>query len=112
MRSEVLRLERRPLDLEAGTLRLDPGTTKNDEGRLVYLTPELARLFVEQTERIRTVERKTGRIIPYLFPYLSGRHRVGTRRRDFRKTWAKACGKAGCPRCSAMTSAGPPCETW
>jgi integrase len=32
MRSEVLRLERRQLDLEAGTLRLDPGTTKNDEG--------------------------------------------------------------------------------
>jgi integrase len=39
MRSEVLTLERRQLDLEAGTLRLDPGTTKNDEGRLVYLTP-------------------------------------------------------------------------
>jgi integrase len=33
--SEVLTLERRHLDLEAGTLRLDPGTTKNDEGRVV-----------------------------------------------------------------------------
>lgn len=32
--SEVLTLERRQLDLEAGTLRLDPGTTKNDDGRL------------------------------------------------------------------------------
>ena len=30
--SEVLTLERRQLDLEAGTLRLDPGTTKNDDG--------------------------------------------------------------------------------
>ena len=40
MQSEVLSLERRQLDLAAGTLRLDPGTTKNDEGRVVYLTPE------------------------------------------------------------------------
>ena len=37
MKSEVLALRRRHLDLEAGTLRLDPGTTKNDEGRIVYL---------------------------------------------------------------------------
>jgi hypothetical protein len=37
--SEVLTLERRQLDLEAGTLRLDHGTTKNKDGRLVYLTP-------------------------------------------------------------------------
>ena len=34
MQSEVLTLERRQLDLEAGTLRLEPGTTKNDEGRV------------------------------------------------------------------------------
>jgi len=32
MRSEVLTLQRRHLDLRASTLRLDPGTTKNDEG--------------------------------------------------------------------------------
>jgi integrase len=94
---EILGLERPQLDLEAGTLRLDPGTTKNGEGREVYLTPELGRLLGEQLERVRTIERKTGRIIPYLFPYLSGRKRVGTRRRDFRKAWAKACDKAGCP---------------
>jgi hypothetical protein len=36
---EILGLERRQLDLERGTLRLDPGTTKNDESRVVYLTP-------------------------------------------------------------------------
>ena len=33
MQSEVLALETRQLDLAAGTLRLDPGSTKNDEGR-------------------------------------------------------------------------------
>jgi len=45
MQSEVLTLERRQLDLDAGTLRLDSGMTKNDDGRLVYLTPELKALL-------------------------------------------------------------------
>jgi site-specific recombinase XerD len=97
VRSEVLRLERRHLDLKSGTLRLDPGMTKNEEGRVIYLTPELVRLLIEQLERIRTIERKTGRIIPCLFPYFGGRQRLGQRRRDFRRAWAKACEKAGCP---------------
>ena len=35
---EVLDLQRRNLDLTA-TLRLDPGSTKNREGRVAYLTP-------------------------------------------------------------------------
>ena len=43
--SEVLTLRHHCLDLEAETLRLDPGTTKNDDGRLVYLTPELKTLL-------------------------------------------------------------------
>jgi site-specific recombinase XerD len=97
MRSEVLTLERRQLDLEAGTLRLDPGATKNDEGRLVYLTPELVRLLGEQLERIRAVERKTSRVIPFLFPYLGGRRRLGQPRRDFRKAWETACTDSGVP---------------
>jgi integrase len=95
--SEVLTLERRQLDLEAGTLRLDPGSTKNDEGRVVYLTPELKSLLAAQLERIRAVEKRSGRIIPYLFPYLSGPRRLGQRRRDFRKAWVAACKAAGVP---------------
>jgi len=92
--SEVLTLERRHLDLEPGTLRLDPGMTKNDEGRIVYLTPELKALLATQLNRVETLQRRTGKIIPYLFPHLSGR-RAGARRRDFRKAWTTACEKAG-----------------
>jgi integrase len=34
--SEVLTLQRRQVDLKAGEVRLDPGTTKNFEGRVFY----------------------------------------------------------------------------
>jgi len=70
--SEVLTLERRQVDLEAGTLRLDPGTTKNDDGRLVYMPPDLKRLVAAQVDRVRILERKVGRVIPFLFPHLHG----------------------------------------
>jgi hypothetical protein len=36
MPSEVLTLERRQLDVAAGAIRLEPGSTKNDEGRMVF----------------------------------------------------------------------------
>jgi integrase len=96
MQSEVLTLGLRQLDLGAGTLRLEPGTTKNDEGRMVYLTPELKSLLTAQVERVRALERQMGQIISYLFPYLKGRHR-GQQIQDFRKAWKTACLKAGCP---------------
>jgi integrase len=96
MQSEVLALERRHLDLEAGTLRLDPGMTKNDDGRVVYLTPELKAQLAAQVERVEALQKKLGRIIPWLFPHTGKRH-AGGRRRNFRRAWATACKKAGVP---------------
>ena len=97
--SEVLTLRHHCLDLEAETLRLDPGTTKNDDGRLVYLPPELKALLGAQIERVKALERKLERIIPWLFPHLPGAHisrrLVGTQRKDFRKAWATACKRIG-----------------
>lgn len=96
MQTEILALERRQLDLEVGTLRLEPGTTKNDEARVVYLPPDLKAQLAAQVERVRALERQLGRIIPHVFPRLKGR-RAGERRRDFRKAWQTTCKRAGCP---------------
>src|SRR3989442_226401 len=89
---DVTRVE--GMDLEAGTLALDPGQTKNGEGRVVVLTADLKLLLTEQVERVKGLERPTKRIIPALFPDLSGRF-TGQPRRDFRRAWATACDKAG-----------------
>ncbi len=94
MQSKVLALERRHLDLEAGTLRLDAGTTKNGEGRVVYLTSELRGILGVQVERVKELERQARRIIPALFPQLRG-PRQGEPIGDFRKAWATACKGAG-----------------
>lgn len=56
------------MDLEAGTLRLEPGTTKNDEGRTVYLTPDLKAALAGQVARVEALQKRLGRIIPWLFP--------------------------------------------
>ena len=83
LNSEVLPLKTSQVDLAAGTLRLDPGTTKNEEGRVVYFTPEL-----------RVLSRKLNRIVPHLFPHLSGR-RQAQRITEFNKPWHTACVRAG-----------------
>jgi integrase len=60
---EVIGLERRHLDLTAGTLTLDPGSTKNGDGRVVVLTADLAVLLAEQVERVKALERKTEKTV-------------------------------------------------
>ncbi len=95
--SEVLTIPLAQVDLTTGTLRLEPGTTKNEEGRLVYLTPELAVMVAAQVERVKALSKRIGRIIPFLFPHLDGR-RAGERIKDFRKRWLTACKNAGLPR--------------
>jgi integrase len=94
MKKEVLALQRRQLDLEAGTLRLEPGETKNRDARLIYLTPALLALLRAQVARVEALEKKLDRIIPALFPHLAGAHR-GAPIRDFRKAWRSACKNAG-----------------
>jgi integrase len=44
-RSELLSLKVRQVDLLAGTIHLEPGTTKNDDGRTVKMTREVWELL-------------------------------------------------------------------
>jgi integrase len=92
--SEVLPLARANVNLDAGTLRLAPGTTKNGDGRLVYLTPELKRDLAGQITRVRALEQEMSRVIPYLFPVPRG-PRKGRQRRDIQRAWGVACQRAG-----------------
>ena len=49
VKSEVLKLEWRHVDLKAGEVRLDPGTTKNGEGRTFPFTIDLKRVSTRST---------------------------------------------------------------
>jgi integrase len=97
MPSEVLTLERRQLDMAAGVIRLESGSTKNDDGRMVYVTPGLRTLLVGQVARVEALQRRLDRIVPYLFPHLRKGMLAGKRRRNFTKAWQRACREAGVP---------------
>ena len=56
VKSEVLTLTRGQVDLDAGTLRLEPGSSKNRDGRLVYLTSELRDGLKAQLARVEDLE--------------------------------------------------------
>ncbi len=88
-KSEVLALTWDRVDLQAGTVRLDPDTTKNDEGRLVVLTDELRTLFTSLWTETRALAALKGHPIPWVF------HRNGKPVKDFRKAWETACTAAG-----------------
>jgi integrase len=93
---EVLPLTRSQVDLEAGTLRLPPGGSKNGGGRLVYLTPELKAGLTPQLAKVRALEHELGRVIPHVFPALRGPNR-GNPRKSIAWIWCRACQRAGVP---------------
>lgn len=89
--SEVLPLEWRQVDLQAGEVRLDPGKTKNREGRTFPLTRELRDLLERQRAGTDELRRRKGLVCPYVF------HRGGRPIRSFRAAFRTACAEAGCP---------------
>lgn len=98
--SEVLPLEWRQVDFEAGEVRLDVGTTKNREGRTFPMTADLRRLLkAQEAEHDRL--KKAGHIVPYVFFRLVAEGRGGETKPhrivSFGKAWKTATRKAGCP---------------
>jgi integrase len=100
-RGEMLGLQVRQVDLYARTIRLDPGTTKNGEGREVVMTPE-----VEELLRTAVADKKPNDSV--------FTREGGNPIRDFRGAWRNLCVRAGtgrwkCTICGAA-STGVRCE--
>lgn len=92
-KAEMLGLQWRQIDLKAEVIRLEPGTTKNDEGRTFPFGsyPELKALLTAQREHTTAVERARGAIIPWVF------HRDGEPIKSYDTAWRNACDKAKVP---------------
>jgi integrase len=93
VRSEILTIQWRQVDLRAGIVRLEPGTTKNDEGRTFPLSAlsELSSLFEAQWEYTQAVQKNVEQLIPWVF------HRNGKPIKDFTKAWSTATDAPGVP---------------
>jgi len=90
-RSEILPLEWRQVDFKAGTVCLDPGTTKNNEGRTFVMTPELRACLEAQRTLTEETQRRNKQIVSSVF------HRNGRPIKDYRSAWQTACEAAGLP---------------
>lgn len=92
-KGEIRALTWAQVDFDAGTIRLEPGTTKNKDGRTFpfAVLPPLVALMEAQRERTRALERQTATIVPRVF------HRDGSPIRSMRTAWDAACRRAGVP---------------
>lgn len=92
IRSEILSLKWSQVDRHAQTIRLEPGQTKNREGRtLPYsLLPELVQVIELQWIAHKQL-KAAGTISPMVF------QRGGAPIRKFQKAWENARREAGCP---------------
>jgi len=92
-KGEALGLQWRQVDWKAGTLRLEVGTTKNDEGRTFPFRalPALEQLLREQHDYTKQVQRERGAMVPQVF------HHDGAPIRDFHDAWERARTRAGLP---------------
>ena len=96
--SEILPLEWRQVDMKAGEVRLDPGSTKNGEGRVFPLTADLRHVLDDQQIIAERLKREQGLIARYVFCYVTGK-KAGQRITEsgFNKAWRHARVAAGCP---------------
>jgi len=89
--SEVLSLEWRQVDFGAGEVRLDPGKTKNGEGRTFPMTRDLREVLEGQKAITENLQRQCKVVCPRVF------HRSGRPIKSFRVAFRTACAGAGCP---------------
>src|SRR5215470_6023049 len=92
VRSELLTRRWFHVDFTGGWLRLEPGETKNQEGRQFPLIPPLRALLEAQRARADALAHATGQITPWVFFRESGEPI-----KDLYGAWRSACRKVGVP---------------
>jgi integrase len=85
-KSEIADLQWSQVDMDNGSVTLNPGETKNDRGRTVYLDVELKQLLQGQ----RRMQKTLGMLSAYVFHGESGKDKI----KDFRGAWETACQSA------------------
>ena len=97
--SEVLRLQWSQVDFQAGIVRLEPGTTKNDEGRTLpfAVLPELAQLLRSHWDEALATELQTGQQVPWVFFWNDRGVMKPIHVKAFYRRWQAACKRAGVP---------------
>jgi integrase len=81
--SEIATLTWRQVDLDRGTVILDPGDPKNEEGRTGYLDEELKTILQQN----RSQRGRGGKVLPWVFLNEQGTDRI----KRFDKSWRTAC---------------------
>lgn len=101
-KSEISNLRWSNVDFAAGEIRLDPGSTKNGEGRVFPMSADLRNLLTAASGAFtapensgyrgsRVMRRTVAALTPYVFA-INGRPIL-----EFRKSWLTACHKAKLP---------------
>jgi integrase len=97
---EILPLEWRQVDFNAGEVKLDAGTTKNGEARTFPMTNDL-RVMLRAQHAEHEKLKQAGQIEPWVFWRMVAEERGGEKKPQpivsFTKAWKIACRAAGCP---------------
>lgn len=83
-RSEILNMKWGQVNLRDGVVRLEPGESKNGEGRSMYMEAELLNMM-KNLHRLRRMD--------CLYVFSLNGQKIGS----FRKTWKRACVNIGRP---------------
>ena len=84
---EITDLTWAQVDLDLGVVRLEPGETKNDDARTVYLSSGLKEVLQQQWEN----RKISGKVCPYVFPNEAGTRKIV----NIKKAWSAACRECG-----------------
>jgi integrase len=94
VQDEVMALTWAQVDFDAGVVRLEPNTTKSDQGRSFPFAalPELAALLDRQRAHTDAIERREASVVPNVF------HRNGRPIKSYHGAWWAACKRASVKR--------------